>query len=146
MTRAATEPPAGAPRAGVGCVVLDARGRVLLIRRRRPPEAGCWGIPGGKLDFAEPLKAAAARELHEETGLIARGLRLLTVCEQFDGGHWVSPIYRVSGFEGEARLMEPDKHAGLSWFDPADPPRPLTAAARAALAALAASRPARPES
>jgi 8-oxo-dGTP diphosphatase len=47
--------------------------RVLLIRRKSDPFAGCWAIPGGFLGIDEPVETAARRELHEETGLEVDG-------------------------------------------------------------------------
>jgi ADP-ribose pyrophosphatase YjhB (NUDIX family) len=44
---------------------------VLLIQRARPPGVGKWTVPGGKVELGESLEAAAARELKEETGLVA---------------------------------------------------------------------------
>lgn len=62
-------------RAGVGAVVLDGRGRVLLLERS--DLAGAWQFPQGGLDEGESPLAAARREVREETGIPERSLRLL---------------------------------------------------------------------
>ena len=51
---------------------------MLLVRRRNEPDAGLWGFPGGHVELGETAMAAAARELHEETGVFARPNRYLT--------------------------------------------------------------------
>lgn len=56
------------PRVGVGILLVDESGRLLLTLRRRPPEAGCWSIVGGKLDYLETLEQCAVRETLEEVG------------------------------------------------------------------------------
>lgn len=59
------------PMIGVGAVVL--RGdRVLLIRRAKPPRQGEWSLPGGLQKLGETVYEAAAREVLEETGVVAR--------------------------------------------------------------------------
>ena len=63
------------PRLAALAVTLDGAGksrRVLLVRRRNPPDAGLWGFPGGHVEPGETALDAAARELAEETGVIAR--------------------------------------------------------------------------
>ena len=55
--------------------------RILLVRRANQPDAGRWGFPGGKIDFGEPILAAAERELLEETGVDGQALRVITAVE-----------------------------------------------------------------
>ena len=56
------------PEVCVGAVAVDA-GRLLLVRRARPPFAGSWSIPSGRVEGGETLGEAVLRELAEETGL-----------------------------------------------------------------------------
>ncbi len=44
---------------------------VLLVKRANAPALGLWTLPGGRLEFGETLAGAVARELLEETGLVA---------------------------------------------------------------------------
>ncbi len=48
--------------------LIDRQDRpIVLIERRNPPYG--WAIPGGFVDYGEPVEAAARREAQEETGL-----------------------------------------------------------------------------
>lgn len=76
---AASEPPSSVsappiapsrPVVGVS-VLLRHDGRVLLVHRARAPYAGTWSLPGGRVEFGETLRAAARRELAEETSVEA---------------------------------------------------------------------------
>jgi 8-oxo-dGTP diphosphatase len=67
------------PLLTVDCAVFDAKGRVLLIRRARPPFKGCYALPGGFVDVGETVEAACRRELMEETGVKVGRLRLVGV-------------------------------------------------------------------
>lgn len=58
------------PLVGVGAVVFDGHGCVLLVKRRNEPLAGQWNLPGGAVEVGESLAEAAAREVLEETGLV----------------------------------------------------------------------------
>lgn len=126
------------PRVGCGAAILR-EGKLLLVERRRPPEAGHWGLPGGKVDWLEAVPSATAREIAEELGLIIAPTELLCVVEQIcheRGEHWVSPVYLVQDAQGEPRILEPDALARCGWFPLEQLPEPLTWATRTALACL----------
>lgn len=53
----------------VALAEIDGVDHVLLIERRWPPFAEHLALPGGHVDEGESDRAAAARELAEETGI-----------------------------------------------------------------------------
>ena len=69
------------PVPAVGVVCFNDAGDVLLIRRGTAPRLGEWSIPGGRLEWGETTKAAALRELKEETGVDAELIGLIDVVD-----------------------------------------------------------------
>lgn len=67
-------------RAGVIAVVRRADGKVLAFERS--DLSGEWQLPQGGLEDGESYRAAAWRELEEETGLTPRDVRFV---EEYDG-------------------------------------------------------------
>jgi 8-oxo-dGTP diphosphatase len=59
----------------VGAIVRDDGGRLLLVFRSRPPAAGTWSLPGGRIEPGESAEAACVREVDEETGLVVDVVR-----------------------------------------------------------------------
>lgn len=128
------------PRSGCGVAIVR-DGQILLLKRRREPEAGYWGIPGGKVEWMERLEDAVRREGLEETGLVLGELELLCVVDHFEPAlqqHWISPVYLAAETTGEPELREPEKHAGLAWFPLDRLPERVTVSTLAAVAALTA--------
>lgn len=124
------------PRVGVGVLLVDELGRVLLTLRRFPPEAGCWSIVGGKLDFLENLEGCAVREAFEEVGLQIMVDSLLCVTDHIlpeEAQHWVSPAYLGRVLTGDARNCEPEKTRDVRWFRYDELPPNLTMTARNAI-------------
>jgi 8-oxo-dGTP diphosphatase len=126
------------PKVGVGVLLTDQEGRILLTLRKRPPEANHWSIVGGKLDYFEPLEACAIREAEEEVGVKITIERLLCVtdhCLPSEGQHWVAPAYLGRILTGTPTNREPDKTREVRWFHPEALPPNLTMTARNAIAA-----------
>ena len=81
-------------------VIIEQPGGIVLVRRKNPPPG--WALPGGFVDYGEPLPTAAKREAKEETGLDVELTALLHVYSQPDRDprhHTVSTVYvgRASG-------------------------------------------------
>ncbi len=105
--------PLGAVRA-VGAVVVDRQGRVLLVRRGKPPGKGQWTLPGGRVEPGESLEDAIVRELAEETALAVRvvaSLGVVTVARE--GFDYAIHEYLGVAHDGEARAG--DDAAEVRW-------------------------------
>jgi len=97
------------PVAGVAAVLFSGN-RVLLTLRLNEPSRGRWALPGGVVELGETVEEALAREVLEETGILARPEKLLTVFDSIvkdDGGrvryHYVLSEYLCTLLGGELR-------------------------------------------
>lgn len=94
---------------------------LLLLRSGTGYKDQQWGPPSGKVEPGETYRQAAARELHEETGLHVepRQLRFGHVIERGGGSGppWVGFFFDLdcSGLEPVNR--EAHKHSDLAFFD-----------------------------
>ena len=107
------------PKVAVNVFVIRGN-KILLGKRKNTVGAGDWGLPGGHLEFMEHLTEGAKRELEEETGLKANKLTFLHLINDpnvEDNYHYLRVGFFTDDFEGEPKLMEPDKCYGWEWFD-----------------------------
>ena len=95
-----------------------------LVRRTRDPHEGLWALPGGWLDAAESLDAAAARTLAETTGLAPSYLEQLYAFGAVDrspDGRVVSIVYWALVRSDEVAAATVDDE-NVRWFDADDLP------------------------
>ena len=116
------------PVSGVSiCVIHD--GKVLLARRGNPAGFGLWSFPGGHVRHGEPLRAAALRELREETGIEAEIIKLLDTIDIIHrdpsgeieahfilsvfAGRWTGGTAKAASDARAVRWVTPDELTGL---------------------------------
>jgi ADP-ribose pyrophosphatase YjhB (NUDIX family) len=127
------------PNMGVGAavVVLDAHGRVLMVRRSaRQFGGGRWCFPCGYVEWGEDVRAAARREAREEAGVdvvLGKPVHVETNLHQPEKptvGIW----FAATLVDSAATPVAGDDAEAVGWFDLADPP-PLAFPTDAALLA-----------
>ena len=72
----------GAVRTGCCAVIFDEQRKKVLLTRRA--DNGEWCLPGGHMEPGESVVEACRREVHEETGLAVRVIRLVGVYSNSD--------------------------------------------------------------
>lgn len=116
---------------GASVILINDRGEILLQKRK---DNGLWAYHGGSLEPGESCEEAAAREMREETGLIADELELFGV---FSGKEYYyvypngDPVYNVDvvfvcrKYHGVIK-PDPEEVTELKFFPPDRVPEDLT--------------------
>ena len=107
-------------------VTAEPKPRVLLIRRKQAPYAGCWAIPGGFVNMDEALDHAARRELLEETGVHAKDIMQLHTFGdpgRDPRGRVVSVAYLAVVDFNKIKPRATDDAAEVGWFYLNRPPK-----------------------
>jgi len=109
------------PRAAVSAAIFR-EGRVLLVKRRRPPSAELWSLPGGHIEPGETALDAVHRELREETAVTARIAEIagvVDVIHRNDSGellfHRVVIVFCGEWLSGEPEAG--DDAAAAAWYN-----------------------------
>jgi len=123
-------------------------GRVLIVRRARPPAHGIYTLPGGGVELGETLEQAVVREIKEETALTIEPVELVGFRQAIvrdDAGrverHFVILPFAARFVGGEIALNE--ELAEANWLMPSEISGLKTTEGLAAIVAAAAERMAR---
>ncbi len=97
------------PRSAASAAIFRG-GEVLLIQRgKEGPFRGLWSLPGGRIEPGEPVRAAALREVREETGVTAELAGVLDIHDLIrrDAAGEVASHYLLAVFYGRWVSGEP---------------------------------------
>ena len=83
------------PKVEVRGATFDAQGRVLLVRERID---GLWTLPGGWADVNESPSQSVAKEIEQESGYVARAVKLAALYDRDRHGHGPSLFHSWKAF------------------------------------------------
>lgn len=116
-------------RSAIFVIVRNDQGEILLQQRANTGYLdGYYDFPSGHVEDKESIRAAAVRELAEESGLIVReeDLRLVHINQNFQDTPYVNFTFVADKWEGEPTVCEPEKCSDSRFFALDDLPEKCT--------------------
>ena len=98
-------------------LIVNGKGEVLLMRDPREDKE-IWEIPGGRMNEDEEPRAALAREIHEELGVVVEVGEVMHM-EQFiqgsEGARAFVIVFRAT-LDSDDFVLETSEVAEIGWF------------------------------
>lgn len=138
------------PRVGIGVMISNEKGEILLGLRHGSHGEGEWSFPGGHLEWGGTMEETARREVKEETGLEIRQLKLISVADErqyllANDKHYVNIGFWSQYLGGEALVTEPERWLEWRWFDINELPERIFAGTKMMIANYQAEKVYQPE-
>lgn len=107
----------------VSCYVQYSGKLLLLLRNADKSEGDKWGAPAGKVDAGEDIATAIAREVAEETGIVApvsSFVFLRTAYIRYPEYDYIFHIYGLTLDAAHDVTTNPGEHQAHAWATPED--------------------------
>lgn len=114
-------------RIGIGVMIFDGDGKILIGKRKGSHGAGEYSFPGGHLEYGESFGECAKREVMEECGIEIVGLRFQLVANvgKYSPRQDVYIGLTAYWHSNVPQVLEPEKCESWGWYDINNLPEPL---------------------
>lgn len=109
------------PLASLNAIIVDSKGRVLVMKRNNEPAKGLYWFPGGRIKMGQSFEEALEEQIKEETGLEWSEVEVLKVASVsssvFGTRHTVEINFLLRKLSSsEIRLDQ--EHSDFKWLKP----------------------------
>lgn len=108
-------------RVGVGAIVLNDKGKILLGIRNVDDNKGKWELLGGLVENSEPLEDAIRREVMEEAGIKIEPQVITGTYDRYfedEGNRNIGFTYLCKHLSGEPHMTEFGRVKDFEWVEP----------------------------
>jgi len=111
------------PLASFNAIIVDDKGRVLVMKRNNQPAKGLYWFPGGRIKRGQSLEEALKEKIKEETGLEWSEVELIKVASVdsvfFKTRHTININFLLKKkTSSEIKLNQ--EHSDFKWIKPED--------------------------